>query len=314
MYRYPLLAWAVVATGCLVSRGAEVQREKSPPPSNPAELKIEEALAGPTQVEFVETPLQDVVDYLKDYHKIEIALDTAALNDAGIDSTTTVTANYKGISLESALGLLLRSLKLTWTVHHEVVLITTPEAAAELFTVRIYPVDDLLPPARTEKSRPDFTELETLLRSTVSPKSWDANGGQGALSSTSLEHAQVLVVRQTYPVHREVAQVLARLREPNGGKGRPIVPPPVIEPPAPSQQPATAEPAETPKPKSKPKPASATKKTTPKLEVPPVVKPTEGDDPFGAPLPKPAATKGPAKGETPPAAKPSGNGDPFGAP
>ncbi len=83
---------------------------------SPAEKKIEEALKQPTQIEFVETPLKDVVDYLKDLHKIEIQLDSPALKEAGVDESTPVTKNLKGISLHSALKLLLD--ELAWLIRH----------------------------------------------------------------------------------------------------------------------------------------------------------------------------------------------------
>ena len=38
----------------------------------PAEKRIDAALKSPTQLEFVDTPLTDVIDYLKDYHQIDI--------------------------------------------------------------------------------------------------------------------------------------------------------------------------------------------------------------------------------------------------
>ena len=63
---------------------------------SPVEKKIEEALKQPTQIEFVETPLKDVVDYLKDLHKIEIQLDSAALKEAGVDDSTQVTEESQG--------------------------------------------------------------------------------------------------------------------------------------------------------------------------------------------------------------------------
>jgi len=78
-----------------------------------AEKKIHDALKSPTQLEFVETPLSDVIDYLKDYHGIEIQLDTKALGDVGIGSDTPVTKNLKGITLRSALRLMLHDLNLT---------------------------------------------------------------------------------------------------------------------------------------------------------------------------------------------------------
>ena len=69
------------------------------------EAAIEKALALPTQIEFVETPLQDVIDYLKDYHHIDIQIDTKALNDVGVDPSKTISEELdKGISLRSALN------------------------------------------------------------------------------------------------------------------------------------------------------------------------------------------------------------------
>jgi len=34
-------------------------------------------------LEFIETPLQDVIDFLKETHKIEIQIDRRALDDVG---------------------------------------------------------------------------------------------------------------------------------------------------------------------------------------------------------------------------------------
>ena len=113
-----------------------------------AEKKIDKALKDPTQIEFVDTPLRDVIDYLKDYHHIEIQLDTAAMKDAGADPDAQITKNIKGISLRSALKLLLEESKLTYVVHNEVLLITTPEKATsdDYMTTKVYPVADLVLP------------------------------------------------------------------------------------------------------------------------------------------------------------------------
>ena len=59
-------------------------------PVGPAEKKIREELAKPTTMEFIETPLQDAVDYLKDLHSIEIQLDSKALEEAGVSNETPV--------------------------------------------------------------------------------------------------------------------------------------------------------------------------------------------------------------------------------
>jgi hypothetical protein len=115
---------------------------------NPAEKRIEDALKSPTQLEFVETPLSDVIDYLKDYHGIEIQVDKKALDDVGIGTDTPVTKNLKGISLKSALRLLLKEMSLTYIIENEVLLITTPEEADSKLVTKVYPVADLVLPIR----------------------------------------------------------------------------------------------------------------------------------------------------------------------
>jgi ferric-dicitrate binding protein FerR (iron transport regulator) len=104
-----------------------------------ARRKIEEALNSPTQLEFVETPLQDVIEYLKDYHRIEIQIHRKALHDVGLDpSTNPITANLKGISLRSALRLILRERDLTYVIQSDVLLITTPEEASRDIALENY--------------------------------------------------------------------------------------------------------------------------------------------------------------------------------
>ena len=111
-----------------------------------AEEQIFDALQQPTTLEFIETPLSDVVDYLKDLHDIEIQIEYRALEEVGMGPITPVSRNLKGISLRSALKLMLRELDLTYTVRDEVLLITTPERVAAELTAKVYPVADLVLP------------------------------------------------------------------------------------------------------------------------------------------------------------------------
>jgi len=91
--------------------------------------KIGKALAYPTRIEFVQSPLSDVIEYLKDLHHIEIQLDIATLKDAGINKNTQVTFNIKGVSLRSGLQLMLKQFRLTYIIRNEVLLITTSKEA-----------------------------------------------------------------------------------------------------------------------------------------------------------------------------------------
>jgi hypothetical protein len=115
----------------------------------PIEKKIRDALESETKMDFVEMPLQDAVIYLKDYHGIEIQLDSKALEDLGLGSDTPVTLNVNGISLKSGLRLLLKNYDLTYIIENEVLLITTQDRADSALVPKAYPVADLVIPVQS---------------------------------------------------------------------------------------------------------------------------------------------------------------------
>ncbi|MCE9547017.1 MAG: hypothetical protein K8T25_16200, partial [Planctomycetia bacterium] len=114
-----------------------------------SEVKIMDQLKEPTKLDFEETPLDDVIDYLKDLHGIPIMLDSKALEDVGVSSDTPVTMrNVRGISLRSALKLMLRKIDptLTYAIQDETLMITTKEGAQQNLVTKVYPVGDLVVP------------------------------------------------------------------------------------------------------------------------------------------------------------------------
>ncbi|WP_161603405.1 hypothetical protein [Blastopirellula marina] len=111
-----------------------------------AEKKIFEQLNEQTKIAFIDTPLVEVVEYLKTLHGIEIQLNNRALEDVGLSPDVPVTRNLEGISLRSALRLLLKELELTYVVANEVLEITTPEDAESELVTKVYPVADLVMP------------------------------------------------------------------------------------------------------------------------------------------------------------------------
>jgi len=100
------------------------------------EEPVAKMLARKVSLEFDDAQLEDVVEFLKDYLKefgqINIVFDRKALAEAGIDSQAPVTIKLSDVTLQSALHLVLRQVGLTWTERHEVLLITTPEAAKRM--------------------------------------------------------------------------------------------------------------------------------------------------------------------------------------
>ena len=67
-------------------------------------------------LDFVEMPLKDVVDYLRNMHNIPIVLATKKLEEASVSPDTPVTKTLRGITLRSALRLIFKDLELTYVV------------------------------------------------------------------------------------------------------------------------------------------------------------------------------------------------------
>jgi len=171
---------------------------------------IEKALSSQTALEFIETPLLDVIDYLKDRHRIQIALDNRALDVVGIGSDTPVTRDLNGISLRSALRIMLRDLELTYMIQDEVLMITTSEEAEKSSFLKSYNVSDLAPDEKSAK------DLVIALHSLANEEE---------RCRMAIFRGQ-LVVRASYYQHEELELFLSMLRaslpEDHAGAAHPL--------------------------------------------------------------------------------------------
>ena len=149
--------------------------------------KIEKALEADASVDFLEAPLADVAQYIRDTHQIPVIIDKRALDDVGLGGDTPVTISLKGASLRAALRLMLKELDLTYVVRDEVLKITTPEEAEDEQEVRLYPVADLAhdgqPPLIADDVPSRYDMLMTLIQTAIAPDAWDQVGGAGSVVS-----------------------------------------------------------------------------------------------------------------------------------
>jgi hypothetical protein len=243
----------LLALTLLLTLGTCQAEEAAVKPEDTAQLReqhIEAALLEDASVEFVETPLQDVIDYLKDRHKIEIQLDTKALDAASIGSDTPITRNLKNITLAAALRHVLGPFGLTYVVRDEVLLITTPDAVRQMVDVRVYKVSDLV--AANEAVALADTVLRALTgappespRPLPAPAQAGSNGAaSGAATSGERRPAlnldfnlvsiepfrDTLIVRANYQGHKATERLLTELRS----KLTKLQAMPAVQPPAPA--------------------------------------------------------------------------------
>ena len=206
---------------------AGFSREYRPLPLEASEndRKILAALEKPIgrTFDFLETPLRNVIDQLKDEFNIPIVPDMKSLEDAGLDlDATTVNAKIGGVSLRSTLNHILRDLDLTWILVDETLTVTTKDKAGERLMVVAYP----LPRAFGDSRAVDFQTVIDLITSTVAAPSWDSVGGPGAIKPMEQGGDALLVVSQTSEVHGEVEKLLRIMHERNLAEfaaGKPVV-------------------------------------------------------------------------------------------
>jgi hypothetical protein len=170
---------------------------------SPADAEIEKSLSNKVDLNFNSTSLAGVAERLAADAHLKILFDTAALKDAAIDpKAVTVTNCAKGISLRSALKIILSPLNLTYIITDEILLITTADKAGSMLTTRLYPIGDF----------GDAELLASNIRNTIAAPTWDEVGGQGTLAIVC-EKNPVLAISQTQQTHAAIADFLALLRE-----------------------------------------------------------------------------------------------------
>jgi hypothetical protein len=190
------------ATDATVAQPAPpVEIPDEPKTVDPATL-VPQQLAALATVDFVESSLGEVVKWLREEQKLAVLLDEEQLSDAGILVSEPVTDHLNNAPVYLLLNRL-RALELAWYVRDDVVHITTAADADEHLINQPYNVGDLL----DAEFEPEAL-IETIQNQTAGP--WqDLDGIGGTMEMLG----DVLFVRQTDEIHREVLGLLAALRK-----------------------------------------------------------------------------------------------------
>ncbi len=168
--------------------------------------QVRAALASPTKMEFHEMPLIDAVEYLKDFHGIEIQLDKRALEDIGVGMDTPVTRNLSGLPLDASLRLLLGEYDLAYVVRDGVLMITTEAAAQVYLELKVYDVTQSI---GADAKASEITETLALLRQA---KSRSKSSEPVPDNFTVVPFRNLLIIRASQHDHEEIAKLFAELK------------------------------------------------------------------------------------------------------
>jgi hypothetical protein len=146
-------------------------------------------------------------------------LDTGAMNEAGIATDHPITMEVKGVSLGSALRLLLEPLELTYVVTDGVLLVTTPAAVSKMVELRVYNVAELAGAAGKSG------DLTTVLGLALAPGTGMLAPGQPATLGGSSQpqfatFGDVIVVRASIAEQEAIAALLVEMQTKQRGPSK----------------------------------------------------------------------------------------------
>jgi hypothetical protein len=182
---------------------------------DPAEF-LPPQLSQPIDLELVDVPLRDAMELISERIGAPVFLDVRGLSDAGVTTDEAVSEKTSGEPVYLLLERMLRSVggvPLAWHWEDEILHITTQEAEQEVMFTVSYNIRDLLDGGYD----PDSLS-ETIQECTEGP--WQDVDGIGGHPQ---QFGDVLVVRQTRLVQRQVGALLKALR--SAGRERRVLAP-----------------------------------------------------------------------------------------
>ncbi len=159
-------------------------------------------LAVTATVDFTDSSLREVLNWLHDKQNLVVLVGNDALSEIGVLPGDPISDRLDGAPIYMLLNRL-RSLGLAWYFEDEILHVTSAEVVGERLTTIPYTIGDLLDAGY------EVDALSEVIENAVAPDSWETVGGSGVVSFLG----DVLFVRQTHNLQREVRGLLAALRK-----------------------------------------------------------------------------------------------------
>lgn len=227
--------WTAVGLVAIASvlQPAAGRAEDAPPPDPVRQEIVAKLDSLRFTCDFSETPVRDVVDFLREYSGINFTYSKAALAVVKENPEPTVSLSVKDIQFRDALRLILDQYDLTAIYKDGVLVISTREEVERITVTVSYDIRDLLmsirdfagpnielnaatdgpqtefgpPPAEPPQPFSDPDAIMELIQKTVSPEAWSSEKATMAYLNGNL------VVSASRAVHAELKKLLGMLRE-----------------------------------------------------------------------------------------------------
>jgi hypothetical protein len=150
---------------------------KSPVPRGPAtdeqrNAEIRAKLAKRTDAAFIETPFDQVLDFLSDAVDVPFHVKGRVLDEVGISRDFPVTSHLEDVTVATALELILDDVQLEFAVDRGLVIISTPDDLQAKMVVRTYQLRMLLPDLASEQIDREAGRLAAIIAAQIAPETW----------------------------------------------------------------------------------------------------------------------------------------------
>ena len=200
---------------------AEGQITFSDPLADPENAQIDRLLNQKRDMLFNDATLVELAEFLTS-QGIPTFIDERALDTVGLGTDATFTFRQHAVRLRDGLKLVLHSYYLDFMIHNSQLVITTSEEAAVHLPTKVYDVRHLveLEPVLIGGGlggptqfayRYDFDSLINTIVNTIGTDSWEEVGGPGSINPFYTRRMRVIVIAQTYDMHRQIQALLNNL-------------------------------------------------------------------------------------------------------
>ncbi len=163
-----------------------------------------------------QVPLRELLQQLCDKHKLKLEIDSKGLADEGIQESLPATIHVDGVTLGSALNLLLHPHGLRHFVEKGTLFVLSQKIAEETLVTRTYPLSGL------GLAAGDLEAFQLLLQDVGTTAPWQETEGVGGQIVNITP--QAMTIEQSRVGHDEIADLLQRLAAALAGKRRPPMP------------------------------------------------------------------------------------------
>ncbi|WP_197168117.1 RNA polymerase sigma factor [Neorhodopirellula pilleata] len=175
--------------------------------------QFETALNQSLSLDFIDAPLEEVVEMISAEIEVPIMIDKPALENFGLTADVPIDFVSNQLPARSVLKQIFQDLDLAYSYQNGMIVIGTDESVQSRLLSRIYFLEG------TGLPRGDYEEALSLIQTSIQPNVWEALGGPGSIApiGDGRSGRPSILVTSTISVHDEIALLLEALRKSHVG-------------------------------------------------------------------------------------------------